>query len=495
MGDIPKQFDLVRAGIKRDLPSRIWLGFYPSLNHLTAYFLVFIIGSIAGKRKHGTDPEQLRHRQSTTRLAAIAKKLESIDALQKDVAALKSQSQNRDRSGNGSRKQDEGNHPGIIKGIVHIIRLLFPPLVMETHGVGSLRQKNISVTMTFQKKKSVKQTGTVQEYRQEFAKRSLRVSNWLEHCLLGVFLNGLKEELKADVRIQKPRTVYKAVEKEKIDAVQSWPIPSNVKEVRGFSWILRFLSAFYKKLWVDCTTLDCSYKEEWTFVVECDASSAGVGAILSQEEHPIAYFSKGFSPSNRFKSAYDRELLALVLAVQKWNHYLLGRHFLIRTDHYTLKFLLEQRITTTEQQRLLLKLMPYDFSISHRAGKENKGADALSRRPHSGELLTLSVPYCVEIIDIKRGRQQDYYSVNILQQLQDNPSSVPDFYSHDQLLFFKGRLVIPDIPDLKLKLLQECHNSPAGGHGGFLKTFKRLSLQFFWPRMKQEIRVFVPESA
>nr|GEW02776.1 peroxidase 64 [Tanacetum cinerariifolium] len=141
------------------------------------------------------------------------------------------------------------------------------------------------------------------------------------------------------------------VEKEKIDAVQSWPIPSNAKEVRGFLGL------------------------------------TGVGAILSQEEHPIAYFSKGFSPSNRFKSAYDRELLALVLAVQKWNHYLLGRHFLIRTDHYTLKFLLEQRITT-EQQRLLLKLMPYDFSTSHKAGKENKGADALSRRPHSGELLT-----------------------------------------------------------------------------------------------------------
>uniref|UniRef100_A0A251UI76 Putative retrotransposon gag domain, Retroviral aspartyl protease n=1 Tax=Helianthus annuus TaxID=4232 RepID=A0A251UI76_HELAN len=58
---------------------------------------------------------------------------------------------------------------------------------------------------------NVRQTGTVQEYRQEFAKRSSRVSNWPEHCLLGVFLNGLKEELKADVRIHKPRTVYKAM--------------------------------------------------------------------------------------------------------------------------------------------------------------------------------------------------------------------------------------------------------------------------------------------
>ena len=53
--------------------------------------------------------------------------------------------------------------------------------------------------------------GSVQEYRQEFAKRAARVKNWPEHCLLGVFLNGLKEELKADVRVHKPRSVYKAV--------------------------------------------------------------------------------------------------------------------------------------------------------------------------------------------------------------------------------------------------------------------------------------------
>ncbi|PWA93151.1 retrotransposon gag domain, Retroviral aspartyl protease [Artemisia annua] len=58
---------------------------------------------------------------------------------------------------------------------------------------------------------SIKQTGTIQEYRQEFAKRSSRVTNWPEHCLLGVFLNGLKDDLKADVRIHKPRTVYKAM--------------------------------------------------------------------------------------------------------------------------------------------------------------------------------------------------------------------------------------------------------------------------------------------
>ena len=58
---------------------------------------------------------------------------------------------------------------------------------------------------------NIKQTGTVQEYRQEFAKRVARVHDWPDHCLLGVFLSGLKEELKVDVRIHKPRNFFKAV--------------------------------------------------------------------------------------------------------------------------------------------------------------------------------------------------------------------------------------------------------------------------------------------
>lgn len=209
------------------------------------------------------------------------------------------------------------------------------------------------------------------------------------------------------------------MEQEKILAFQLWPVPSNVKEVRGFLGLTGYYRRFVRNYGLiarPLTALTKKYGFIWSkealiafntlkqtlllapvlrlqdfsimFVVECNASSAEVGANLSQDDHPIAYFSKGFSSSNRFRSAYNRELLALVLSVQKWNHYLLGRHIIIRTVHYTLKFLLEQRITTTEQQRLLLKLMPYDFSICYKAGKENRGADALSRKPHSSELLT-----------------------------------------------------------------------------------------------------------
>ncbi|KAD5802354.1 hypothetical protein E3N88_13714 [Mikania micrantha] len=158
------------------------------------------------------------------------------------------------------------------------------------------------------------------------------------------------------------------VDQDKISAIQSWPIPVNVKEVRGFLGLTGYYRRFVRNYGIIAKPLTNLTKKEgflWNdaalrafntlkealmtapilclpnfskpFTIECDASSEGVGAILTQDNHPVAYFSKGFSPSNRLKSAYDRELLALVLAVQKWNHYLMGHHFFIKTDHYTLK--------------------------------------------------------------------------------------------------------------------------------------------------------------
>ena len=158
------------------------------------------------------------------------------------------------------------------------------------------------------------------------------------------------------------------VDLEKVHAVLNWPLPRDAKEVRvflgltgyyrrfvkgygliskpltdltkknGFLWNEEAQSAF-EKLKLALTTVPVLQLPNFLepFTVECDASSAGVGAILLQSEHPIAFFSKGFSFSNRLKSTYDRELLALVLALQKWRHYLMDSQFFVKTDHFSLK--------------------------------------------------------------------------------------------------------------------------------------------------------------
>jgi len=99
-----------------------------------------------------------------------------------------------------------------------------------------------------------------------------------------------------------------------------------------------------------------------------------------QDAHPIAFLSKALKGRALLLSTYDKELLSLVTAVQKWRPYLLGHPFIVRTDHKSLKFLLEQRVATVAQQRWISKLFGYDFVIKFKKGKENTVADALSRQ-------------------------------------------------------------------------------------------------------------------
>ena len=126
------------------------------------------------------------------------------------------------------------------------------------------------------------------------------------------------------------------------------------------------------------------------FIVEADASGNGLGAVLMQEGHPIAFYSKAISERALGRSTYEKELMAIVHFILKWLSYLIGWRFRIRTDHRSLKYLLEQRITTIDQQRWIAKLMGFDYEIEYRPSCDNKAADALSRL--HGELAAISCP-------------------------------------------------------------------------------------------------------
>jgi hypothetical protein len=81
-------------------------------------------------------------------------------------------------------------------------------------------------------------------------------------------------------------------------------------------------------------------------VIETDACEKGVGAVLSQDSHPVAFFSKALSVANQKLSTYEKEFLAVLMAVDKWRTYLARQPFIIRTDHKSLCHLQDQRLST-----------------------------------------------------------------------------------------------------------------------------------------------------
>lgn len=128
------------------------------------------------------------------------------------------------------------------------------------------------------------------------------------------------------------------------------------------------------------------------FNVETDASGIGIGAILQQRGHPLAFISKALSPRNQGLSTYEKEYLAILMAVDAWRHYLMQSEFVIHTNQKSLIHLNEQRLHTPWQQKVFCKLLGLRYKIVYRRGVDNGVADALSRRQHNDIALAISSP-------------------------------------------------------------------------------------------------------
>ena len=117
----------------------------------------------------------------------------------------------------------------------------------------------------------------------------------------------------------------------------------------------------------------------------------------------LAYFSKPFGVRHHKLKAYERELIGLVQAVHHWRPYLWGRRFLVRTDHYSLKFMLDQWMSTVPQHQWISKLFGFDFTVEYMPGRLNKVADALSHCDSDiGCLSVLSSPSFSPFDDIRQ---------------------------------------------------------------------------------------------
>ena len=225
------------------------------------------------------------------------------------------------------------------------------------------------------------------------------------------------------------------------------------------------------------------------FVIETDASIHGVGAVLSQKGHPLAYFSKKLSPKMANASAYVRELYAITQAVAKWRHYLLGKRFLIKTDKQSLKELMSQTVQTPEQQYYLTKLLGYEFDIEYRTGNSNAAADALSRIL-AEHFHTYTALEGALVSEVRLANQSDQELLQLHELAQQH--QLPNDYSIQHgIVLFKNKIFLPRSSPLIAKIIFEFHATPLGGHQGVLKTFKRITEQFHWKGLQSAVEKFV----
>ncbi|KAL2251677.1 UNVERIFIED_CONTAM: Retrovirus-related Pol polyprotein from transposon [Sesamum indicum] len=247
----------------------------------------------------------------------------------------------------------------------------------------------------------------------------------------------------------------------KVEGMINWPVPITVRALRGFLGLTGYYRRFiqgYGAISKPLTSLLKKDAFEWNaeadnafnhlkelmvsapvlampdfsqpFVVETDASGKGIGAVLMQGGRPISYLSKALATKNLGLSTYEKEFLALLLAVTKWRHYLLGNHFIIRTDQRSLKHILDQRVDSMLQQKWVTKLLGLSYEVQYKKGTENRAADALSRRSHQEEephthAISTQIPLWIQEV-------QDSYMGNtlfqtIIQSKVVDVTSFPDY--------------------------------------------------------------------
>lgn len=250
-----------------------------------------------------------------------------------------------------------------------------------------------------------------------------------------------------------------ATDPSEVHAVQDWLVPRNLKQLRGFLGLTSYYRKFIKNYGIMTRPLTALLKKgvpfkwaelqqqafsqvKWAmvqapvlalpdfsqeFIVETDACDKGIGAVLLQNGHPIAYLSKALGVKAQALFTYEKECLAILMAVNKWRAYLQNNEFVIQTNHKSLTHLGEQKLTTSMQHKAFIKLMGLQYKIRYKQGAENRVADALSRRDADEELSAISVGRPKWLESVVDWYDQDEEAKQLLAQLIINLVGVEHF--------------------------------------------------------------------
>jgi transposase InsO family protein len=345
----------------------------------------------------------------------------------------------------------------------------------------------------------------------------------------------------------------------KVAGVAEWPAPSNKKEVQSFLGFVNFYRRFIRDFshharpLFDLTKNDVKW--HWTskeqsafnslksaitstpiltspdnscpFRIEADSSDFATGAVLSQQLpedgkwHPVAFLSKSLSPVERNYEIHDKEMLAIIRAMEEWRQFLEGaeHQFEVWTDHKNLEYFMTAKKLNRRQARWSLFLARFDFLLHHRPGKSMGKSDALSRRADHGtgsddnsDIILLTPAFFaaralegVELIgeerdifrDIRKGtrdgEKEEAVAKVVKELLASNSRLVraAEWSLTNGVLQFRGKAYVPDYADLWRRIVALCHDTRIAGHAGRWKTLELVSRNYWWPQMSRYIGKYV----
>uniref|UniRef100_A0A8C5PPV9 Gypsy retrotransposon integrase-like protein 1 n=1 Tax=Leptobrachium leishanense TaxID=445787 RepID=A0A8C5PPV9_9ANUR len=329
----------------------------------------------------------------------------------------------------------------------------------------------------------------------------------------------------------------------KIEAVKSMPTPRDKDGVRRFLGFVTYLSKFLPNLSEVDAPLRQLLKTDVEFAwqpaqqqafdtlkdmctespmlqffdpsksveIFCDASSNGLGAVLLQDSHPIAFSSRSLTDTETRYAQIEKEMLSIVHACVKFHNYIFGNHVTIYNDHKPLEDIFRKPLLSTPMriQRMRLRLQWYDLTVKYRRGKDMELPDTLSRaqlpvnKPEMEGLECVSMLHFVSVSEQKYSELQNCTreELSCLQRIirqgwpdhrHDLPNELQPYWdSRSQLVVsdgvvYKGLcIVVP--PSMQAHTLKLIHQS----HLGIVKSKQRAREVLYWPGMSSVIEQMV----
>jgi hypothetical protein len=343
----------------------------------------------------------------------------------------------------------------------------------------------------------------------------------------------------------------------KVAGVAEWPAPTSRKEVQQFLGFANFYRRFIRdyshiarplfdltgkaefkwgeeqeaafqdlKARITSSPILILADETKPFRVEADSSDVATGAVLSQRSgtddkwHPVAFYSKSLSAVQRNYDIHDKEMLAIIRALEEWRHFLEGaaHQTEIWTDHKNLEYFRTTKKLTRRQARWSLYLSRFDFELHHRPGQRMGKPDALSRRPDHGSggqdnaNVTLLKPelFAIRALEgitiegeekevvkeirrrVEAGQLEDKVAMAVAALKNTKTQNVrgAEWSTRDGLIYFRDRIYVPNDPQLRRRIVEQHHDSRVAGHPGRWKTLELLARSYWWPQMSRYVGIY-----